>query len=479
VPGTTTAPPPPLAGRRFRLEELLAAGRARLPAALALADEAQRLTFAAAEEAADRVAGSFARAGVGAGSVVAVAGPNSVDEVVAFFAAWKLGAAVAPLDHRLDVAEVERRLELIRPVLVADRGELRPCTEPRRLPCTGGADDPAAVLLTSGTTGEPRAIVLSHRGIARNTLGTAPRLELRPGDRFLVATPLCHIGGVIRLANALWSGAAAVLRARWDVERFARDVADERVTHTMLIGPMLSDVLELEAPLETLRVVYYGAGRTPTELIRRLAERRPRLGWAQGWGQTELSGGVTLLGLDDHRRGFAGDPELLESVGAPLPGVRLLLDGDRDEPGEIAVAAEGLMLGHLAADGLVPPTLRDGALASGDLGWLDEAGRLHVAGRTDDVIKSGGLKVAPAEVEQALHCHPAVREAAVVGVDDARYGQAVAAFVVPRAGAELDPDDLRAWLRERLAGFKVPRRITLLDVLPRNANGKIDRARLP
>jgi acyl-CoA synthetase (AMP-forming)/AMP-acid ligase II len=241
---------------------------------------------------------------------------------------------------------------------------------------------------------------------------------------------------------------------------------------------MLADLAELPsrdtASLASLRLIYYGAGRTDAQLIRTLAERHPHIAFAQGWGATETTGSVTMLTPADHRRALASEPDLLRTAGRALPGVDVQIQ--RDDA--IAVRCDGLLLGTLEPDGVARPTLDDGYLVTGDLGHVDAAGYLHVAGRRDDAIKSGGLIVMPARVEEALLADPRVAEAAVFGAPDRRLGEAVTAYIVAVAGAHVDVEELRRLLRSRLGGFECPRIIRVVPHLPRSKAGQVDRPAL-
>jgi acyl-CoA synthetase (AMP-forming)/AMP-acid ligase II len=503
-----------LAGGRFRLSELLRLGAHLNPDVPALGDALNELSFAATLVAVRRLATDLGREGVAAGDLVAVVARNSIAAAITYLAAWELGAVVAPVNYRLQPAAIADQLELLSPAAIAvdpaylelmPPDSLRLLIEPsgnrwlkrgrrrasgRRLPTNGGVDDPAVVIHTSGTTSEPRAIALSHRGIARNTLALAPHLGIRPGDRFLVATPLCHVGGVIRLANALYGGATVVFQERWDPDAFLSIATGKHITQVMLVGAMLSDLADQPsaqvATLRHLRLIYYGAGRTAPVLVRRLHELLPDTGWLQGYGQTEVSGGVTLLTQRDHIEALAGKrPQRLDSVGQALPGTQVAtLDPDRrlvgaGVPGEVAVTGEGLMLGFLKSSGLEPPPFEREWLLTGDIGSFDEDGYLFILNRRRDIVKSGGLSVATGEVENRLLEYPPVLEAAVVGIPDERLGEAVAAFVVVRRTAsQPDAEEIRSWLAGSLSGFQVPRRIWVLPELPRTAAGKVDKGRL-
>jgi long-chain acyl-CoA synthetase len=501
----TSSDSPDASDHSLRGIDILDARRRRDPHLPAFADGLEAVTYEVAHKRALARAAELVRLGVRPGNVVAVLARNSVDTALTYFAGWLAGAIPAPVNYRLSSSEIARQVRLLDPALVVTDASLRDVVpdgygvlelgrnvsragrrrKRRGIATAAGADAPAAVFFTSGTTGEPRAVVLGHRGLARNCATVPGAIDLRRGDRFVLATALCHVGGITRMLNAVYTGATVDLVTGWDPSAFVRRVSGTQATHTMLVGAMLADLLELPdeelEQLRSLRIVYYGAGRTDPQMIRALVARRPGIGLAQGWGSTETSGSVTLLTPADHVRGIGVDTTLLQSAGRPLPGVSLEIDRDESMPdgvGTIAVRCPGLLLGTLAPEGLVAEPLENGYLRTGDLGRVDAGGYLHVVGRSDDAIRSGGLTVMPSHVEEALLAYPAVREAVVFGVPDARFGEAVTACVVFAAGAKVDLDDLRDVLRTRLGGFELPQTIDVVDSLPRNPAGKLDRVAL-
>jgi acyl-CoA synthetase (AMP-forming)/AMP-acid ligase II len=461
------------------------------PTATALVEGDRALDFRATYAASAEFGARLVRAGVRSGSVVAVLARNSLTAALAYLGAWGIDAVVAGLNVRLTEGEIRRQLSILDPSVVVVDGDLQGLAAPSettmQLDLDGGTDpdarggrrlstggSAAAIFFTSGTTSDPKPVVVSHDGLIRNCSTVPPLLHLGEGDRYVLATPLCHIGGITRLLNALAAGAAVDLLRRWDPEVFAARVSAGG-THTMLIGPMITDLLDLGTTtaerLRRLRLVYYGAGRTDARALTGLVERYPGLSLAQGWGATETAGSVTMLTPEDHRRAFTISPELLASAGRALPGVELEIAVD----GRIRVRGEGLSLGFLDEGGILPLVADDGALTTNDLGELDPEGYLFIRGRSDDAIRSGGLSVLPARVEEALLACPGVAAAAVVGAPDERLGERAVAFVV---GTQLDIDAIREEARRRLAGFEVPRGLVVVDALPLTAAGKLDRRRL-
>jgi len=263
-------------------------------------------------------------------------------------------------------------------------------------------------------------------------------------------------------------------------------VERERITHAFLVPTMLKRLLdepELERrDLSSLEILSYGGAAMPFPVVRRAIERfPPNVGFVNAFGQTETTSTLTILGPEDHR--LQGTPEEIEkrtkrltSIGRPLPDVEVQIVGDDGtvrppgEVGEICVRTPRVMKGYAGGES---PLVRDGWLPTRDMGWVDEDGYLYIAGRKDDMIIRGGENIAPAEVEATLQSHPAVEEAAVIGVPDLEWGQRVAAFVVVRPGASLTAEALGDFCRQRLATFKKPEVIRFVAELPKNPMGKI------
>jgi acyl-CoA synthetase (AMP-forming)/AMP-acid ligase II len=327
----------------------------------------------------------------------------------------------------------------------------------------------AFVLHTSGTTGSPKAVPYRQDRLALRCRTNAGLCSLAAGAVYATASPFHHIAGFGNYAVALAAGAALAPVPRFTVQAWAA-LADIGVTHALTVPTVLEMLLDEGAlALPSLRVLQYGAAPVHPSTLRRTLAAVPSVGLVNIFGQTEGSP-VTCLTQADHRRIVAESrDDLLSSVGRAAPGVEVRIDGgDGAGIGEVLARAD-----HFFA------VAGDGWLHSGDLGRLDAEGYLFLAGRRGDKIIRGGENVYPLEVEHVLEEHPAVREAAVVGVPDRRWGEVVKAVIVPSDPAAVpDFDDLRAHVRRRLAGFKVPTEWEVAPVLPRNANGKLLRRHL-
>jgi acyl-CoA synthetase (AMP-forming)/AMP-acid ligase II len=353
------------------------------------------------------------------------------------------------------------------------------------------ADDaaPAWLIFTSGTTSRPKGAVLTHQGVLAAVGVTAAARPARDDDVYLFPFPLCHVAAYNVVHHHL-RGRPVVLLDRFEAGQFAEAAARSRATSTSVAATMLSALLDLadedggaRRSLATLRSVAYGASPMPLALLRR-ADAVLGVELAQGYGMTELSGNAVFLGPEAHRRGLDGDTWLLAAAGKPGPGVsvRVVDDDLRDVPGgeagEIIVAGDQLMAGYWDDPGQTEEALVDGWLRTGDIGRWDADGWLYVVDRKKDIIVSGGENISSLEVEDILHGCAGVREAAVVGVPDARWGENVCAVVVARPGQHPDPAALVVEVRRHLAGFKAPRHVVFCAELPRNAAGKVVKAEL-
>ncbi|MGD9703701.1 MAG: class I adenylate-forming enzyme family protein [Acidimicrobiia bacterium] len=409
-----------------------------------------------------------------------------VSTTVEAFALAVAGAAthrpLAPLGPRLTATELRAALLPLAPsVVVAEPGaadlareaagalgirvEVHPELQPSGRPLSYEADplEPAAILHTSGTSGQPKPVPYPHGRLALRARVNAGLLGLGPGSIYATASPFHHIAGLGMLFVALGSGAALCPLPRFTVDSWA-EVIGRGTTHALLVPSMVEQLLDQDRLVRgDLRCLQYGASRIDPGTLRRLLAALPDVDLVQIYGQTEGSP-ITALTLDDHRRAAAGDDRLLASAGRAAPGVELIIHApDAGGVGEVWARAAHLMKPD-----------PDGWLRTGDLGRLDAEGYLTLSGRTGDMIIRGGENVYPAEVEDVVRALPGVADVAVVGLPDQRLGQLVAAFVVPAdRDAPLDPDELRAATRHVLAGFKVPERWEFLDELPRNATGKV------
>lgn len=437
----------------------------------------------------EKVARQLVTLGVEAGDTVAVKGDPTAEVVTALHGAWMTGAAVAPMNPRWTRQEEVRGLELLVPrVVLAAEGHAAPggVSEQHELLTLGSRDqggmrslsslwadtdsldsrpasaregEAAVRLLTSGTSGAPSVVTLTFGNLAANARGVRERLSLHPSDRWLASLSPAHVGGVAMVVRAALVGSALVPAGRFRIEAFCRMVADGVITHASLVPTMLRRYMEIqgtEPSPGTLRCLLIGGAHAADDLVREALERSLPL--ALTYGMTEASSQVATA-----------PPELVArkpgTVGRPLPGVEVGVSPD----GEILVRGE-----------TVAPDRRDeeGWLRTGDLGRLDPEGDLWVTGRISSRIISGGVNVDPAEVEALLRTHPGVREVAVVGVPDPKWGERVVAAVVPGSGDAVAKGALDRLSRTVLSPAKRPRSYALVRALPRNANGKVDRERV-
>lgn len=472
----------------------------------------RRLTFAEWDSAADGVAGLFARSGVGRGSVVCLMLPSSIDYMVCYAAAFRLGAVTSGINLRLGAAEVSSIVGRTDPaVTVTDTGgqgppgrvgvvlgrpEVRAAwsgRSPRRRPSLARTD-PVAVVWTSGTTGLPKGAVFDHGCLAAVAAGTDVLSE--PGDRRLSPLPFSHVGSMTRVWDEMVTGVTTVITPTpWRAAEAVAVMAEERISVAQGVPTQWALVLSNpglgEADLGALRIVATGAAPVPPELVASLRERFG-VPVVVRYTSTEASLGTGTA---------PGDPDdvVAATVGRPVPGVELeVVDAEGHplaggEVGRIRLRSAAVIRGYWGgppsgpgASGVVydrrataAVLADDGWLATGDSGLLDAEGCLRLVGRSGDRYIRGGYNVYPAEVEGVLGGHPAVDQVAVVGAPDPVLGEIGVAFVVPSAGGAVDEVGLLAAFRELsssvLADYKAPDRLVLVDRLPLTAMMKVDR----
>ena len=344
-------------------------------------------------------------------------------------------------------------------------------------------DDCAWLIHTSGTTGRPKGVMLTHRSLVAGVTNTAIARPFSDDDVYLFPFPLFHVAAY-NVLHAHLRRRPVVLVPRFDAATVLALIHDERITCCSLAPTMLSMLLDhperTPASLAGLRQISYGASAMPLDLLRRVLDELPGCGLAQGYGMTELSGNAVFLTPEDHRRAADGDPQLLSAAGRPGPlvGLRIVDDQDEDvatgQPGEILVRGDQVCDGYWQDRAATEASRLGPWLRTGDVGRLVD-GILHIVDRKKDLIITGGENVASREVEDLLSTHPEVGQVAVVGVPDERWGETVCAVVVAATGS-IDADELIRWTDGRLAGFKRPRKVIVVEQLPLNASGKVDKA---
>ena len=424
----------------------LARAAARRPEGVALETPEERRTYHELLVAATGAASRLVVRGAAPGTRVGIALPPGRAFVATVHGCLLLRAPAMPIDLRLagrERAELLRGVEVLVSEPPAEHGGGAPfaLADP-------GADEPALIVHTSGTTRTPRAVELTFGHLAAHVRAAGAVLGSDPDERWLVPMPLSHVGGLMVLVRSAAAAGTVVLEPPpFDADRVARLLREGDMTLASLVPTMLARVLDAGGrPGPRLRRVLLGGGPAPPGLIARAVEAGFPI--SQTYGLTEACSTVTLA-----------DPGDLETAGRPLPGIGVSIAGD----GEISVTG---------------PTVVGGTLRTGDLGRLDDEGRLTVIGRKTDTIVSGGENVAPAEVEAVLEEHPQVAEAGVFGRAHPTWGESVTARIVPRGASAPSAAELREHCAGRLAGYKVPKAFELASTLPRTASGKLLRREL-
>jgi O-succinylbenzoic acid--CoA ligase len=406
----------------------------------ALETSAASLSYDQLYQRARAAAGGLTEGGVGTGDRVALALPSD-ELVIALHGCTLIGAVAVPIDLRLRAGERAERAAGAK--LVLEQPISGPSVSPRPL----RLGDTATVMYTSGTTAGPKAVLLSYDNWLWNAIGSALALGLDPAERWLCPMPLAHVGGLSVALRSVIYATTVLLHRRFDVAAVLGALmdSDQRVTLVSLVPTMLSRLLDagLRHP-PALRWVLLGGGPIAPALLERA--RTAGVEVAPSYGMTEACSQIA-------------------TAGSPLFGFELRIADD----GEVLVRGPAVAAGALAEDGW---------LHTGDLGSLDERGRLSIEGRKADTIISGGENVAPIEVEAALLEHPGVTDAAVLGRPDPEWGEAVIAKVVLRTAGGVGPEDLRRHCAARLAPFKVPKQIEVVKELPRGPTGKLLRREL-
>jgi acyl-CoA synthetase (AMP-forming)/AMP-acid ligase II len=466
-----------------------------------------RLTTQQLSDLADGGAGVIAASSA---KHVAYIGTGGAMLPVLIFAAARAGLAFTPINYRLSADGIQALVQrLPEPLVIVDsryRDMLGDAPEQATVPVVMESDDfltaarssepateglafpdpdsVAIVLFTSGTTSQPKAVELSHNNLTSYVTGTVEFESADASDAALICVPPYHIAGVGAALSNLYAGRKMVYLPNFDPEEWVRLIDAEHVTTATLVPTMLDRVVTvLEAGgqgLPSLRNLAYGGSKVGLPLVRRALELLPDVGFVNAYGLTETSSTIAVLTPDDHRAAqsasVAAVAKRLGSVGQPVPGIELQIRDDEGmvlppgETGELFVRGEQVS-GRYTGIGSVLD--ENGWFPTKDIAVLDEDGYLFIGGRSDDTIIRGGENIAPAELEDVLIEHPHVRDVAVVGVEDPRWGQAIVAVVVPKPGVEPDPEELREHVRKSLRGSRTPDRVVFRDELPTTPTGKV------
>ncbi|MFB9924116.1 long-chain fatty acid--CoA ligase [Amycolatopsis halotolerans] len=475
-------------------------------------------TYRQVDEASGRIAASLRALGLAPGAKVAVHLPNVAEFVLTYFGVLKAGLVLVPLNPALRAAEIAYHLadseaELmvtsaataaevtaaatevsgVRCYVVGATGAEAPppgtqpfealLRGPGRVDTTPtGADDTAVLLYTSGTTGTPKGAELTHFQLYMNCTVAGELLGYTQRDVTVGVLPLFHVFGLSSVLNTVVRfGATLVLVPKFDAAAVLDAIEKHRCTvfagvPTMFFALVREELTDRD--LSSLRAANSGGAAIPEEILRAFEARVPGVAILEGYGLSETASAATF--------NISAAQRKIGSVGKPIWGVEVaVLDqDDRELPpgsehvGEIVIRGHNVMKGYYRCPGDTAEAIRDGWLRTGDLGYRDADGYLFVVDRKKDLIIRGGYNVYPREVEEVLYTHPAVAEAAVIGRPDPRLGEEIVAVVASKPGKHLDAGDLIGFARKRLAGYKCPREVRIVDQLPKGPTGKIRKADL-
>jgi len=464
------------------------------PARTALAPEGARLSFAELENRVKAIAAALSAHGFNAGDRLALLLPNSPEYIELVYACSWLGVIAVPLNTRLSLAEIDQVLADATPRGLVRHSSLPAPTvriswqrvidqdpwEIRNDPPPNVVYDPEAILAliyTSGTTGRPKGVMVTHANILADIHNFNYWMRYTEGGVYPHAAPIFHIADFPAMFAAPAFAASQLTIPKFSPQSFCETVERERVSHTVLVPTMINLLTQFpdarKYDLSSLEVLAYGGSPMAPELIQRTRELLPYLKLVQVYGLSETG---FLTGLQDQEHTH----DRLLSCGRPCPGVDLHVTDESGEqveagkPGELVARGANIMRGYWNNPADTALAFRDGSFRTGDIGYQDSDGYFYILDRLKDMIVTGGENVYSGEVEAVIYAHSAVREAAVFGIPDPKWGELVMACVVLKLGKALTEDELVAHCRQSLATYKVPRRVEFLDTeLPKSGSGKI------
>ena len=490
--------------------------------------EGKRWTYAQTNERINKLANALVKLGVEKGDRIGMLQVNCSQHVEAYYASAKLGAIFVPLNFRAKADELsymianaeakvlfvgDRYLEMVDTMLPhlpaikqcisidRDAGEklyyedIINSASPEEMFQEIGDEDITILMYTAGTTGRPKGVPLRHSAFVSYVLDNVEPASPDIEERNLLTVPLYHVAGIQAMLAAIYGGRTLVMMRQFEIKEWLDAVQSEKATRAMLVPTMLKRVIEDSDfdhyNLSSLKVVTYGAAPMPFDVIKKAIKRMPWVKFINAFGQTETASTITALGPEDHViEGTEEEKEkklkrLSSSIGRPLGDVEVKIvdeEGNALPPlqvGEILARGPRIMTGYWHDEQKTKQVMTsDGWLRTGDMGWRDEDGYIYLSGRADDMIIRGGENISPEEVEDVLHSHPKIEEAAVIGVSDPEWGQEPRAVVVLKKDEEATAEEIIEFCRSKLSGFKRPRSVVFIDCLPRNPMGKVLRKKL-
>jgi len=503
--------------------EFLMIASSIVPDRPAMTFEGKSTTYGELNERVNRLANLLLSSGVQKGDMVAILQVNCPQYVETYFATAKTGAIFVPLNFRAKEDELtyminnceakivivgERYVELVNKMRAnLPKAEHFICIEtkpdgfknyeeeltsasPEDVFTEVDDDDITILMYTAGTTGRPKGVPLTHNSFSTYVLENVTPVDPELEEVNLLTVPLYHVAGIQAVMAAIYGGRTLAMMRQFEVKEWMKAVQDQKANRAMLVPTMLKRIVDDpdfdKYNLSSLKVVTYGAAPMPFEVIKKAIEVLPGVMFINAFGQTETASTITSLGPEDHV--ITGSEEekakklkrLQSSIGRPMADVQIkIVDDDGKEVptgtvGEIQAKGPRVMGGYWKDEEKTKKALTpDGWLRTGDKGYVDEEGYIYLAGRGDDMIIRGGENISPEEVEDALYAHPAVEEAAVIGVPDPDWGQEPKAVVVLKKGQTATTDELMEFCRQKLSSFKRPRYVVFIDELPRTSTGKV------
>lgn len=500
----------------FTLADVARATASTHPDDTALVFGDKTTSFHQLDARADQVANGLRGLGLGAQARIAILDHSSNQFYELWLGAARAGLVLAPLNNRLSAQEVAQvindsqarvlfigaafleLIEQVRPQLkhleyviaMGDEFALWRDEQPAvALGSTMAPSDDCLQLYTSGTTGLPKGVRLTNDNLfkaplsAQRTGENSPIREIGPNDVILLCLPHAHVAGSVLGIFGLAMGAKLIICRDFVPADIVATIEREQVTLTLMVPVMVRGLIgameKTGLACKSLKTILYGAAPMATSLLESAMKALPHSGFGQLYGLTETSGPITYLTPDDHHAIVAGKSELALSCGTPTAGVELLVVNHDGQPlpagaiGEIICRSPQIMKGYWERADETQAAIQDGWFYTGDVGYIDEKGYLYLYDRKRDMIITGGENVYPAEVENILYSHPAIADVAVIGIPDERWGEAVKAVVVLKPDALLSADELIAYAKGKVAGFKLPKSVDFVTDLPRNATGKV------